>query len=108
MPDQLVKIEDATSIGAVMAIGLEPNPNENAITVTVQGLPAVSSSPIVFLQVAQSDGERIFPDQFTTQLISVDRETLIFRIKRVDAPTGWKQRLQINILLSGLTWGFGG
>jgi hypothetical protein len=105
MPDQELRVEnEVTSPGLYIAsVFLQPNPNENAINVTVRGLPppGVGDRPRVFLQVREGPPGGRFPDQFSTQVLELDldREFLVFRIMRLDAKGGWGQRLHVQILL---------
>jgi hypothetical protein len=101
MPDQTVKPKDEfTTPGLYLAsVFLQPNLNENAINVTVRDLPVVEDIRRVFLQVRQSTTDRTFPDQFSTQVVKIDDDSLVFRIMRLDDKGGWGQRLHVQILL---------
>jgi hypothetical protein len=102
MPDQTVQLrEDVFTVPGlfIASVILQPSPNENAINVTVRDLPVVEDVRRVFLQVRQSTTDTIFPDQFSTQVVKIDDDSLVFRIMRVDGQGGWGQRLHVQILL---------
>jgi hypothetical protein len=102
VPDQTVRIrEDVFTVPGlfIASVLLQPNLNENAINVTVRDIPVVEDVRRVFLQVRQSTTDRTFPDQFSTQVIKIDDDSLVFRIKRLDSQGGWGQRLHVQILL---------
>src|SRR5215211_2141354 len=72
MPDQTVELRDDifTVPGLFIAsVVLQPSPSDNAINVTVRGIPFIQDVRRVFLQVRQSVTDTIFSDQFSTQVI---------------------------------------
>lgn len=113
MPEQTIK----ASLGTVnppfffASVDLPPNPTKdpreaaksNNVTVTVEGLKGLTGAgPLrhAFLQVRQHpDAEQVFPDHFTLQVIEVGRDFVKFRIRRVDANSGWHQKLRVQMLL---------
>jgi hypothetical protein len=82
---------------------------KNAINVHVHGLshadfPATDFDKIgAFVQVRQQEDLDPVPDQFAVSIIEVrpalGTNIVVFRIKRLDNPGGWGQRLTVQILL---------
>jgi hypothetical protein len=108
MPEQT----KTARIGAVnppflfASIDLAPNPGtdpkSNNVKVIVEGLKGragVGRLRQAFLQVRQADAVPVHPDHFTLQVVEVGRDYLVFRIRRVDANSGWHQPLRIQMLL---------
>jgi hypothetical protein len=101
MPDQTHEVENVVTWPGlyIASVFLRPNLDENAINVTVTGLPVVEDLRRVFLQVRQRTSDSWFPDQFSTQILELRDDFLAFRIKRLDDDRGWGQRLHVQILL---------
>jgi hypothetical protein len=82
------------------SVRLEANKTSDPnVTVTVEGLGGGLLRQ-AFLQVQQDpDAERPYPDDFSLQVIELGDDFLVFRIRRVDAKTGWHQELKVQMLL---------
>jgi hypothetical protein len=86
------------------SVDLDPNKTDDPnVTVTVEGLKVAGVGRLrqAFLQVRQDQDPRFerAPDDFTLQVKEIGRDSLVFRIRRVDAKTGWHQELRIQMLL---------
>ena len=89
-------------VNVVAASVIVGNSPANTLTVTATGIDAVpdgSYSPgYVFLQARQRQDEPEYPDEFALQVIQVWGDSVTFQVKRLDAPIGWGQQLQVDIL----------
>jgi hypothetical protein len=107
MPDQTITANRGRTNPPFLfaSVDLENKTNDPNVTVTVEGLAGVGSLRQVFLEVRQDPdakrkfGKPVLTDQFAAQVIDIGGDRLIFRIRRVDADTGWHQKLRVQMLL---------
>jgi hypothetical protein len=110
MPEQTPK---ATIVAVhppflIATVDLEPSPvkvpkdapKSNNVKVTVKGLGHKDVGDIsqAFIEV-RHQAKTNFRDQFVSQVVQVGDDSLVFIIKRIDADSGWGQRLRVQILL---------
>jgi len=55
---------------------------------------------LIFLQASQTvAGEQNYPDAFALQIVEVQPQLIIMRVRRVDSDNGWGQGLKIGLLI---------
>jgi hypothetical protein len=93
--------EFCTSSGPFHAyrVTLSDHPSMSTVDVEVGGLEDVGPFMQAFLQVRSSSNEN-FQDRFTIAVIELNAPVLRFRIRRLDHEHGWRQDLQVYILLA--------
>jgi hypothetical protein len=107
MPDQTITVSKGRTNPPFLfaSVDLENKTKDPNVTVTVEGLGGVGRLRQVFLEVRQDPDAKlkfnvpVLTDQFATQVIEVGHDFVKFRIRRVDAPTGWHQKLKVQMLL---------
>ena len=107
MPDQTIPVVKGRRNPPFLNayVELENKTKDPNVTVTVTGLVGVGNLRQVFLEVrqdlkAESKFDKpVLTDQFATQVIDVGADFVKFRIRRIDAPTGWHQKLRVQMLI---------
>ena len=107
MPDQTIPVVKGRRNPPFLNayVELENKTKDPNVTVTVTGLVGVGSLRQVFLEVrqdlkAESKFDKpVLTDQFATQVIEVGDDFVKFRIRRIDAATGWHQKLRVQMLI---------
>jgi hypothetical protein len=89
-------------LGNVTATFAVAQPSSTQVlTLTITGLHLTTPTPAaVLLQARQSDNqEHGFSDEFAIQVVTTAKDRIVCRIRRLDANSGWGQKLRIDMLI---------
>ncbi len=75
--------------------------NTPGLRFTITGLNLTTNTPaVVIIQPRQGDNQEFsFPDEFAVQVIRTTPSSVLCRILRIDANSGWGQNLRLDLFI---------
>jgi hypothetical protein len=89
-------------LGNVVATNVRVGGNNTpGLRFTITGLNLTTNTPaVVIIQPRQGDNQEFgFPDEFAVQVIRTTSSSVLCRILRIDANSGWGQNLRLDLFI---------